>query len=191
METGGGGKCGAYCVSYHISGTSTLATEIRTNINCHLVDNWGEFEESFQFPCTLQVGTGSRSFEDNKQLRAFLLVDSEAPTMWMTHACLQAVSNMQDMTINILTKGVPRASSVCIRCPPNTLFDSIIELRKHEENVHYRFETEEEKEGSIQNARWTTLKPNSKCSDQEKKTTKDSRYVHDARGQCSLQFNGT
>ena len=177
METGGGGKCGAYCVSLHISSSTTLATEIRENINCHIVDNWVEFEESFQYPCSLKVGSGNRSFKNNKELRAFLLVDPEAPSMWMTHACLQAVSNMQDMTINILTKGVPTATSTCIRCPPNTNFDSVSELKKHEENVHKRFETEEEKEGRLLNSRWTTLKPSSKHAEQERKVKTPDMYV--------------
>ena len=190
METGGGGKCGAYCVSLHMFSNTTLATSIRENINCHLVDNWGEFKESFQYPCSLQVGSGNRIFENDKQLRAFLLVDPEAPAMWMTHACLQAISNMQNMTINILTKGVPRTSSVCIRCPPNTLLGSVPELIKHEETVHKRFETEEEKEGRLQNARWTTLKPSSKFADQEKQgKTGDMFVLHDDNIHYSLMVH--
>ena len=97
METGGGGKCGAYCGSLHISSSTDLATEIRQNINYHIVDNWMEFENSFQYPCVLQVGSGNREFKNDKQLRAFLLVDQEAPALWMTHACLQAFSNMQNI----------------------------------------------------------------------------------------------
>ena len=140
-------ESGAYCGSLHISSNTDLATEIRQNINYHMVDNWMEFENSFQNPCVLQVGSGNREFKNDEQLRAFLLVDQEAPALWMTHACLQAFSNMQNMTINILTKGVPRASAVCIKCPPNTILESEPELIKHEGIMHKRFETVEQNEG--------------------------------------------
>ena len=151
-----------------------------------------EFKESFQYPCILQVGSGNRKFKNDKELRAFLLVDKEAPAMWMTHACLQAVSNMQNMTINILTKGVPRVSTVCHRCPPNTTFNSVPELIKHKEKVHNRFETEEEKEERLQNARWTILEPNGKFSDQENKVkTPDMFVFHDDNVHYSLMVNNS
>ena len=184
METGGGGKCGAYCGSLHISSSTDLATEIRQNINYHIVDNWMEFENSFQYPCVLQVGSGNREFKNDKELRAFLLVDQE------THACMQAFSNMQNMTINILTKGVPRASAVCIRCPPNTTLESVPELIKHEEIMHKRFETEEQKEGRLLNARWTTLKPSCRFTEQEKiAKTPDMFVMHEDDVHYSLMVH--
>ena len=190
METGGGGKCGAYCGSLHISSNTDLATEIRQNINYHMVNNWLEFETSFQYPCVLQVGSRTREFENDKQLRAFLLVDQEAPALWMTHACLQAFSNMQNMTINILTKGVPKVSAVCIRCPPNTILESVPALIKHEEIIHNRFETEEQKEGRLQNARWTTLEPSSRFTDQENiAKTPDMYVMHEDNVHYSLMVH--
>ena len=70
---------------------------------------------------------------------------------------------MLNMNISILTTGVsPQTSFSCIRCKPQTLFNNETDLRKHTETVHHRIETEEEREGRIQRARWTHIKPDTR-----------------------------
>ena len=180
MQTGGGGKCGPFCISLHISCNTNQATSIRTNINCFMVDHWVDFKQNFQFPCIERVGTGSREFKDDKKLRAFLLDHPDAASMWMTHAGMQAASDMQNMNINILTTGVKGLDPICIRCLPRQSFNNHSDLRDHEEDVHGRFETAEEKEGKIQNARWTILKPNKRGIECENKAqTKDMFLMHE------------
>ena len=81
----------------------------------------------------------------------------------MSHVCMQAVSSMLNMNINILTTGIsaPNTHS-CPRCKTLTVFNTGEDLRKHTEVVHHRSETEEERECRIQNVRWTQLTPDSR-----------------------------
>ena len=56
IRVGGGGKCGANCVSLHTTGTEEMANEIRENTNEHIVSKWSVYKESFEFPYTERVG---------------------------------------------------------------------------------------------------------------------------------------
>ena len=86
--------------------------------------------------------------------------EEEASTMWFSHTCMQAVSTMLNMNMSILTTGVSVPSSQsCPRCKLQAVFSTEEEFRAHTQKVHHRVETNEEREGRIQKARWTHLKP--------------------------------
>ena len=160
----GGGKCGYNCISLHTTGSEEMATEIAINKNEHIVSNWEQiYKQCYEFPYTERVGGTSRIFETEEDFLIFLLTDKDASAMWMTHESMQAVSTMMNMNISILTTGVANSvSNSCPRCNMMTIFKTNEELRIHTEIVHHRTESLEEKEGRIQGARWTHLKPDSR-----------------------------
>ena len=84
----------------------------------------------------------------------------EASAIWMTHVELQAVSTMLNIDINILTTGLtPESSHRCTRCKSVQEYGSGEELREHNKNIHHKIETSEQREGRLQMARWTEIKP--------------------------------
>ena len=160
----GGGKCGYNCISLHTTGSEEMSSEIARNKNEHIVSNWEDiYKQCYEFPYTERVGGTSRTFETEEDFLIFLLTDKEASAIWMTHESMQAVSTMMNMNISILTTGVaPSVLNSCPRCSLQTIFKTNEELRIHTEIVHHRKESVEEKEGRIQGARWTHLKPDSR-----------------------------
>ena len=147
IKVGGGGKCGANCVSIHITGSDKSATEIRTNINRHILENWEVYNECFEYPYSARIGGGTKCFRNEQELMIFLMEEvEEASSMWMTHVCMQAAATMLNMQINILTTGIQQTSIYkCARCQPRREFKSETDLILHNESVHHRIETEEEK----------------------------------------------
>ena len=164
IRVGGDGKCGANCISTHTTGNENLATEIRTNINRHILENWEVYQDSFELPHTTRVGTGTKTFPNQEAFMIFLMEEEEeASTMWMTHVCLQAASTMLNMHIKILTTGITTPQTFkCARCNTGQEFRNKIDILSHDENTHNRKETEEEKEGRMQKHRWTNIKPDSR-----------------------------
>ena len=162
IRVSGGGKCGLNCVSLHTTGSEEMADEIATNKNQHIVENWENiYKNSFEFPYTERIGGGTRTFNSEDEFLTFLLTEKDkASALWMTHTGMQAVSRMLNLNISILTTGVsPPVSSMCVKCKPQQVFTNEKNFREHKEKVHNRIESEEEKEGRIQRARWTHLKP--------------------------------
>ena len=85
----------------------------------------------------------------------------------MTHVDMQAVSTMLKLKISILTTGIPPTRKfLCERCKPSHDFRTEGDLRQHTENMHKRFETSEEKEGRLQNARWSIITPDRRLIEQ-------------------------
>ena len=168
VNVGGGGKCGVNCVSLHTTGSQNQATEIRINTNEHIVEHWDEiYRESYTFPFTERVGNGNKTFNNEDDFLNFILHDEEnASTMWMTHVDMQAVSSMLNLKISILTTGiVPSKNHNCSRCKPSKPFSSEQDLLKHLETVHGRVETEEEREGRTQRARWSVMRPDNRIKE--------------------------
>ena len=155
QRVGGGGRCGVNCVSIHTTGNERQAKEIRINTNEHILENWENiYKDSYEFPYIERVGNGSKTFANEDEFLDFLLhKEEEASTLWMTHADMQAVSTMLNMKINILTTGIiPPNTYRCDRCKPGQQYSNDGELVQHTQNVHKRFESEEEKEGKLQRA---------------------------------------
>ena len=168
QRVGGGGRCGVNCVSIHTTGNENQAMEIRINTNEHILENWEHiYKDSYEFPYTERVGTGSKTFVNEEEFLDFLLhKEEEASTLWMTHVDMQAVSTMLNMKISILTTGItPPNTYRCDRCKPGQEFSNEDELRLHTQEIHKRFESEEEKEGKIQRARWSELRPDTRIKE--------------------------
>ena len=154
------------CISLHTTGSESLADEIRQNANENIVSLWDIHRDSYEIPYTERVGNGTRTFKDEVEFLSFLREEEEASTMWMTQMCLQAVSTMLNLNINILTKGIsPPSSYRCVRCKPPTPYGPEADLSRHTEVVHHRVETEEEKEGKKQKARWSEVRPDPRIRD--------------------------
>ena len=177
IQTGGGGKCGSLCISLHITHNSNTAEAVRKGINTYMADNWeNKFDKTIDFPYIERVGRGTRRFENVDELKTFLLCDPQATLLWMTHNCLQSASNMQNMNINILTTGVVPYIK-CGRCSPSITFNNQTDLLNHEENVHNKTETEEEKENRLQKARWTILNPDTRSEKGDLKSKSQDMFL--------------
>ena len=167
LRVGGDGKCGARCVSIHTTGTESCAGEIRTNVNRHIIEEWEIYQDSYEYPYQARIGGGTKIFKNQEELLIFLMEEEdEASKMWMTHVCMQATSTMLNMNINILTTGISTPKMFkCVRCKPTIELKSEDELILHNENVHNRKESFEEREGRLQKARWTHLTPDYRIKD--------------------------
>ena len=155
-RVGGGGKCGVNCVSIHTTGNEDNATEIRRNVNVHIVENWDKvYKNSYEFPYTERIGNTNITFQNEDEFIDFLLHEQEAAaSLWMTHIDMQAVSTMLNMKISILTTGIATPNTFrCGRCKPGITFNNDNEFRIHMEKVHNRIETNDEKECHLQKAR--------------------------------------
>ena len=167
-RVGGGGQCGVKCMSLHTTGKEDQATEIRTNVNEHIVEHWEDiYKDAYNFLYTERVGSGNITFNNDDEFIDFLLHEpARASTLWMTHVDMQAVSTMLNININILTTGIPPTRNfLCPRCKPSQDLETEGNLRKHTENVHKRFESMEEIEGRNQNARWSVITPDLRLKD--------------------------
>ena len=71
-------------------------------MNEHIVENWeGEYKESYEFPYTERVGTGTKTFQNENEFLSFLVHEElEASKMWMKHMDMHAASTMQNLYIN-------------------------------------------------------------------------------------------
>ena len=168
QRVGGGGMCGVNCVSLHTTGSREQAKEIRLNINEHIVEHWDNiYKDSFNFPYTERVGIKSKTLKNEDEYIDFLLHNKEeASTLWMTPIDMQAASTMLNMNVSILTTGITSTNNHrCVRCKPGIEFSNEEYLRLHTKNVHNKVETEEEREGRIQRARWSELSPDNRIKD--------------------------
>ena len=156
------------CVSIHTTGNEDNATEIRRNVNVHIVENWDKvYKNSYEFPYTEEIGNTKITFQNEDEFIDFLLHEQEATaSLWMTHIDMQAVSTMLNMKISILTTGIATPNTFrCGRCKPGNTFNSDNEFRIHMEKVHKRIETNNEKKFRLQKARGSELKPDSRIKE--------------------------
>ena len=181
VRVGGGGLCGAKCLSIHTTGSETHGANIRTNINRHILEKWEIYCDSYEFPYEARVGGGTKVFKNQEELMIFLMEKpEEASTMWKTHVCMQAASTMLNMNIRILTTGIPSTGRYrCIRCKPSQLFERENDLIVLEEKEHQKKETEEEKEGRAVRARWTNLKPDYRIKDDSSEKAEELTLLHE------------
>ena len=138
---------------------------MRKDINIHKVDNWEYYKDAYSFKegLKVKVGSGTRNFKNEQEFLEFLHMNPEdAAMMWVSHPCLQAAANMLNLKINLLTTGVSNPSLQCQRCKTQIIFKNISDLMKHNQTVHKKIETEEEKEGRKVRARWTEIEPDHK-----------------------------
>ena len=105
-RTRGDGACGAHCVALNFYHDETLGHYVRRNVNNHIVDFWPFYEPFVKFPCELMAGSKSIPFKDKDEFLKFLKNDERSSKLWMDHHDLQAVSNMYQVPVHILTTGV-------------------------------------------------------------------------------------
>ena len=101
------GACGSTCTAVHCHRDKKLGKYVRRNINEYLIEFWPFFKAYFQFPLEVKVGLTNRKFEDDKRFLEFLKKDQQSGLVWMDHFGLQIVSNMYQISVHVLTTGVP------------------------------------------------------------------------------------
>ena len=101
------GACGSTCTAVHCHRDRKLGKYVRRNINEYLNEFWPFFKPHFQFPLEVRVGLTNREFQDDKSFLDFLKKDQQSGLVWMDHFGLQIVSNMYQISIHVLSTGVP------------------------------------------------------------------------------------
>ena len=71
-----------------------------------MVEFWPFFRPSVLFPHTQNVGLKPRPFKDEAEYLEFLKNDTESAKLWMDHHDMQAVANMYQISIHILTTNI-------------------------------------------------------------------------------------
>ena len=90
----------------HCHQDEQLGQYVRLNTNSYLVEFWPFFQPYFTFPHTQRVGTEIEPFKDEAEYLNFLKTNPKAKLLWMDHHDLQAVANMYQINVHILTVGV-------------------------------------------------------------------------------------
>ena len=100
------GACASNCTALHCHQDERLGPYVRRNTNKYLVDFWPFFQPYFIFPHCQSVGSEILTFNDETEYISFLRDDPRSAWLWMDHGDLQAVANMYQISIHILTTGV-------------------------------------------------------------------------------------
>ena len=74
-------------------------------MNKHMADFFGFYEKAIEFPLTQTAGNERLPFKNREEYRDFLENDPRSAWLWMEHYDLQALSNMYQVSIHILTTG--------------------------------------------------------------------------------------
>ena len=161
------GACGANSTALHCHRDQNLGPYVMRNVNQFTVDFWPFFQEYFQFPIEVKVGSKTVKYDDEKKFLDFLRSGRESGYMWMEHQGWQVVANMYKIKINILTllpmvgKGEPRARWTYIF--PDERLSKFSSIHKglpdmwimHVDEAHYDLmvhkDSELAKEGSVEN----------------------------------------
>ena len=103
----GGGLCGANVAAAHCYGDVSMGRIVRRKVNLHKIAFWDLYKVEYVFPFTEMVGLKRTSFKTENDFLTFLSQNPNSDFLWMTHSDLQAISNMYNMNINILSVNVP------------------------------------------------------------------------------------
>ena len=109
------GACGANSTAIHCHRDQNLGPYVMRNVNEYTVKFWPFFQEYFQFPIEVKVGSRTMKYDNEQEFLDFLKSDQKSGYMWMEHQGWQVVANMYNIKINILTllptgvRGVPAA----------------------------------------------------------------------------------
>ena len=102
----GDGACGANSTALHCHRSQKLGPYVMRNVNEFIVKFWPFFQDFIQFPLTVKVGLKTEQFGNEECFLEFLKSDSKSGYLWMDHLGWQAVSNMYQISIHILTTGI-------------------------------------------------------------------------------------
>ena len=105
-RTRGDGACGANCTALFFHQDETLGSYVRNNVNEHIVKFWPFYQPFVLFPFSQQCGNKQKPFNDESVYLDFLKNDKESSKLWMEHHDLQAICNMYQVPVHILTVGV-------------------------------------------------------------------------------------
>ena len=105
--TKGDGACGANCVAVFYHNEEKLGPYVRRNINEHKIKFWSAYKDFISFPITKTVGQKQIIFPGEEEYLEFLKNDPMAGLIWIEHQDLQAICNMYQVPVHILTTGVP------------------------------------------------------------------------------------
>ena len=100
------GNCGGNSTALHCHQDESLGGYVRRNVNNHIVEFWPFFRPSFLFPHNQKAGTEDVPFNDEKEYLEFLRNDRRSALLWMDHPDLQAVANMYQISVHILTTNI-------------------------------------------------------------------------------------
>ena len=100
------GACASNAAAAHIFQDPKCGPQLRNKMNNHIVDRWSFYKEKFAFPITRKVGVKGKevTFTENqrKEFCDYLKTD-EAKYIWSDSEDLQAISNMYQIPIDIIT----------------------------------------------------------------------------------------
>ena len=102
----GDGACGATCTAIHCHRDEKLGNYVRRNTNEYIAQLWEYFKEHVTFPHTQMVGVNSVTFKDESEYLTFLTKNNKSGLLWMDHGDLQAVANMYQIKVHILTTNI-------------------------------------------------------------------------------------
>ena len=102
----GDGACGASCAALNFHADQNLGIYVRRNINQHIADFFPFYENVINFPLTQTAGNEKLPFKNKEEYLDFLQNDPRSARLWMEHYDLQALSNVYQVPIHILTTGL-------------------------------------------------------------------------------------
>jgi hypothetical protein len=99
-------NCGGNCAALHFHHDETLGPYVRNNVNDHLLKHWPFYQPFVTFPFTQRTGMKEEPFKNEEEYLKFLKQNPKAAKLWMGYQDLQAVANMYQVPVHILTTGV-------------------------------------------------------------------------------------
>ena len=102
----GDGACGATCTAVHCHRDEKLGIYVRRNTNEYIAQFWPFFKDHISFPHTQLVGCETVTFENESEYLTFLKKNAKSGLLWMDHGDMQAVANMYQIQIHILTTNI-------------------------------------------------------------------------------------
>ena len=102
----GDGACGSSCAALHFHSDQKLGPYVRRNINQHIADFFRFYEKFIEFPLSQRAGSEELPFKNKEEYLDFLQNDPRSAWLWMEHYDLQALSNIYQVSVHILTTGV-------------------------------------------------------------------------------------
>ena len=102
----GDGASGANCAALNFHSDEKLGIYVRRNINQHLADFFRFYENGIIFPQVQTAGKEILPFKNKEEYLDFLQNDSRSAYLWMEHYDLQALSNIYQVSVHILTTDV-------------------------------------------------------------------------------------
>ena len=103
----GDGACGSSCAGLNFHHDETLGPYVRGNVNEHIVNFFPFYEPFITFPFTQSAGAERLPpFENKDEYLKFLRTDKRSAWLWMEDHDIQALCNIYQVPVHVLTVGV-------------------------------------------------------------------------------------